>query len=236
MTDPAASAPAAGPSSITAVVFDLGGVLIDWDPRYLYRQLLPTDEEIAEFLEEVGFERWNHEVDAGQISWAGAADAIAATHPHRRDLIEAYPARFAETMSGAIEDSVELLQELHDLPDDRRVRLVALTNWSADTFAVARARFGFLDLFEGIVVSGEEGVAKPDPEIFEVLVRRHGLDPSRTLFVDDKPVNIEAAETAGLAGLLFTDAAALRDDLQSAGVLPESSASEPSRDRPGTDG
>jgi len=217
MTDPAASAPAAGTAPITAVVFDLGGVLIDWDPRYLYRQLLATDEEIAEFLEEVAFDRWNHEVDAGQITWAGAADEIAATYPHRRSLIEAYPARFAETMSGEIEETVEVLQELHDA---RAVRLIALTNWSADTFAVARARFGFLDLFEGIVVSGEERVAKPDPEIFEVLVRRHALDPARTLFVDDKPVNIEAAETAGLAGLLFTDAATLRADLQSAGVLP----------------
>lgn len=201
--------------SVTTVVFDLGGVLIDWDPRYLYRQLLPTDEAIEAFLDEVGFPGWNHAVDAGRSTWADAVDALSGSHPHHRHLIEAYPSRFAETLGGPIEGSVEVLRELHDLG----LRLLGLTNWSAETFPVALERFDFLDLFDDIVVSGAERVAKPDPEIFALLVRRHGLDPSRTLFVDDKQANVDAARRAGLVGLLFTDARALRADLESAGVL-----------------
>lgn len=199
----------------TTVVFDLGGVLIDWDPRYLYRQLLGTDAEVEAFLDEVGFADWNHSVDAGSTTWADAVDALSAAHPRHRDLIEAYPARFAETLAGPVAGSVEVLRELHG----QGVRLLALTNWSAETFPVARERFDFLGLFEDVVVSGAEQVAKPDPEIFALLVRRHGLDPARTLFVDDKQANIDAAETAGLVGLLFTDARTLRADLESAGVL-----------------
>ena len=201
--------------SVTTVVFDLGGVLIDWDPRYLYRQLLATDEAIEAFLDEVGFPGWNHAVDAGTTTWTDAVAALAAAHPHHRELIEAYPLRFAETLAGPIEDSVEVLRELHELG----LRLLALTNWSAETFPVALERFDFLALFDDIVVSGAERVAKPDPEIFALLVRRHGLDPSRTLFVDDKQANVDAAGRAGLVGVLFTDAVTLREDLESAGVL-----------------
>lgn len=202
-------------ASISTVVFDLGGVLIDWDPRHLYRRLLDTDEEIEAFLDEVGFAAWNRGVDAGRTTWADAVEALATAHPHRRDLIEAYPARFTQTMSGPIDGSVEVLRELHAAG----VRLLALTNWSAETFPVARERFDFLDLFDGIVVSGVERVAKPDPEIFALLVDRHGLDPARTLFVDDNQPNLDAAADAGLAGLLFTDPVTLRADLESAGLL-----------------
>jgi 2-haloacid dehalogenase len=199
---------------ISTVVFDLGGVLIDWDPRYLYRRLLATDEEIEAFLDEVGFASWNHEVDAGRTTWADAVEALATAHPHRRDLIEAYPARFTHTMSGPIDGSVEVLRELHA----QGVQLLALTNWSAETFPLARERFDFLGLFDGIVVSGVERVAKPDPEIFARLVGRHGLDPARTLFVDDNQPNLDAAENVGLVGLLFTDPATLRYDLRRLGL------------------
>jgi 2-haloacid dehalogenase len=213
MSQPAA--PGADRPEITAVVFDIGGVLVDWDPRYLYRQLLDTDDEIAAFLQEVEFDRWNHEVDAGRLTWAAAVDGIAQAHPHREDLIAAYPARFGETMSGPIEGTVEVLAELHA----QGVRLLALTNWAADTFLVARERFAFLGLFEDIVVSADEGHAKPEPEIFQALVRRHGLEPARTLFIDDRRSNVDAAQDAGLVGLVFTDPAALRADLDAAGVL-----------------
>lgn len=204
-----------GDGSFDAVVFDLGGVLIDWDPRYLYRQLLATDDEVEAFLDEVDFAGWNHGVDAGRTTWADAVDALAATHPHRRDLIEAYPTGFAQTMAGPIAGSVEVLRDLHE----QGVRLLALTNWSAETFPVARERFDFLALFDDIVVSGDERVAKPDPEIFDLLVRRHRLDPGRTLFVDDRRANLDAAEDAGLVGVLFTDAPTLRAELESAGLL-----------------
>lgn len=206
--------PAPG-SPFTTVVFDLGGVLIDWDPRYLYRRLLASDEAIEAFLDEVGFPGWNYAVDAGLSTWADAVDALSRSHPHHRHLIEAYPSRFAETLGGPIEGSVEVLRELHH----QGVRLLALTNWSAETFPVALERFDFLALFDDIVVSGAERVAKPDPEIFALLLRRHGLDPARTLFVDDKQANVHAAGRAGLVGVLFTDAVTLREDLESAGVL-----------------
>lgn len=213
------TAPTRGPRGrvdpISTVVFDLGGVLIDWDPRYLFRELLDSDEEVETFLLEVGFEAWNHEVDAGRTTWAEATEALAAAFPHRRALVEAYPARFAETMPVAVEGSVELLDELHR----EGVRLLALTNWSAETFPLAQERFDFLRVFEAIIVSGHERLAKPDPEIFALLLRRHSLDPSSTLFVDDRAVNVEAAERAGLVGLQFLDAPTLRADLESLGLL-----------------
>lgn len=200
---------------VTTVVFDLGGVLIDWDPRYLYRQMLATEQAVEAFLDEVGFADWNHSVDAGTTTWTDAVAALAAAHPHRRELIEAYPLRFTETLAGAIEDTVEVLRELHE----QGTALLGLTNWSAETFPVARERFDFLALFEDIVVSGSEGVAKPDPAIFEVLVARHHLHRSSTLFVDDRAVNVEAAVRAGLIGVQFLDAATLRADLESRRVL-----------------
>jgi 2-haloacid dehalogenase len=203
-------------TGVEAVVFDLGGVLIEWDPRHLYRKLLGSDEEVEAFLEEVGFAAWNHRVDAGEHSWAEAVQALAARHPHHRDLIAAYPARFAETIPEAIPGTVEILAELHA----GGTPVVALTNWSAETFAIARQRFDFLDLFDGIVVSGEERVAKPDARIFRILLDRFELRPARTLFVDDRQDNVDAARALGLRATLFTGPDGLRRDLVRRGLLP----------------
>jgi 2-haloacid dehalogenase len=200
-------------STPTSVVFDLGGVLVDWDPRHLYRRLMPEDE-IDGFLDEVGFAAWNLQQDAG-APWAPAVEAQAARFPHRRELLAAYPARFAETLNGPIHGTVAILEELHAAG----TRLFALTNWSAELFPHAEEAFAFLRLFEGIVVSGREGLAKPDPAIFALLVERHGLDPAVTVFVDDSPANVEAAEAAGLRALQFTGADALRRDLSRLGLL-----------------
>jgi 2-haloacid dehalogenase len=197
-----------------AVVFDLGGVLIEWDPRHLYRKLLP-EHEIEPFLEEVGFAEWNLAQDAGG-RWADAVERLAARYPHRRELIAAYPARYDESMPGPIHGTVALLEELHA----RGTRLLALTNWAAETFPRARARFGFLDRFEGIVVSGEERAVKPDPRLFGILLRRYQLEPQRTVFVDDSPTNVAAAAELGLIALRFEGAARLRDDLSRFGLLP----------------
>jgi 2-haloacid dehalogenase len=197
----------------STVVFDLGGVLIDWDPRHLYRRLLPEDE-IEEFLDEVGFAAWNYAQDAGG-SWDEAVERLAARHPHRRELIAAYPARFPETLAGPVPGSVEVLRDLHAAG----VRLLALTNWSAETYPHAEATFDFLTLFEAIVVSGAEGIAKPDPAVFALLVDRYRLDPAATVFVDDSPVNVAAAAAAGLRAVRFTDADTLRDDLSRLGLL-----------------
>jgi 2-haloacid dehalogenase len=203
-------------SGVTAVVFDLGGVLIEWDPRHLYRKLLGDDEEVEDFLEEVGFARWNTRVDAGVHTWAEAVATLVARHPHHRELIEAYPARFAETIPGEVPGTVDVLRDLHAAG----TRLFALTNWSAETFGPARARFAFLDLFDGIVVSGEERVAKPDPRAFRLLLERFALDPAATVFVDDRQDNVDAATTVGMLGTLFTGADDLRRQLTRLGLPP----------------
>lgn len=198
----------------TAVVFDLGGVLIDWDPRHLYRRLM-AEEEIDDFLLEIGFVEWNRAQDAGG-RWDEAVEALAARHPHRRALIEAYPDRYPETMAGPIAATVEVLHDLHAAG----TRLVAMTNWSAGTFHHAREAFDFLALFEGIVVSGEERVAKPDPRLFAVLLDRFDLRPAATVFVDDSATNVAAADRLGLVALHFLGAQRLRRDLTRLGLLP----------------
>lgn len=195
------------------VVFDLGGVLVDWDPRYLYDQLLPA-HEVDAFLDEVGFAAWNREQDAG-ASWAEAVRQLGELYPHRRELLAAYPARFPETLGGEVPGSVALLRELYAA----QVRLLALTNWSAETFPHARARFDWLDLFEDVVVSGVEGMAKPDPAIFRLLLDRHRLSAAATVFVDDSPANVHAAADLGLTALLFRSAEDLRTDLSRLGLL-----------------
>jgi 2-haloacid dehalogenase len=199
---------------VDAVVFDLGGVLVRWDPRRLYRRLLP-DAEVEAFLAEIDFAAWNSHQDAGR-TFAEGIEAHARLFPHRRELLAAYPERFAESLDGTVPGSVELLTEL----SAAGVRLLALTNWSAQTWPVAEATYPFLGLFEAVIVSGREGVAKPDPAIFELLITRHRLDPARTVFVDDAPANVAAAAASGLVARLFTGAAALRADLVRLGLLP----------------
>jgi len=198
---------------LTTVVFDLGGVLIAWDPRLLYRTLLPEDE-IEAFLAEVEFLEWNHHQDAGR-PFAEAVDEHARRFPHRRELLAAYFERFPETLAGAIDGTVEILEEL----DTSGVRLLALTNWSAETFDHARQRFDFLTRFEDILVSGEVRIAKPDPRIFALLLERYGLDPASTVYVDDAQKNVAAGEAAGLRSLRFETPEQLRADLTELGLL-----------------
>ncbi len=198
---------------IDAVVFDLGGVLIDWNPRYLYRQLLPDDAAIDAFLAEVGFAEWNVALDAGR-DWDEAVEWLASRHPERRELIEAFRDRWEETLGEADVAVVAIAREVRAAG----LRTFALTNWSERTFAIARRRFAFLAEFEGIVVSGEVGAAKPDERIYRALVERHDLEPARTLFIDDRRENVEAAARLGIRGLVFSGAAALRNDLRRFGL------------------
>ena len=214
MSTPPIEPPRGASRPVDTVVFDLGGVLIDWDPRHLYRLLMPEDEVDA-FLDEIGFAAWNHAQDAGR-SWADAVVAHAALHPHRRELIEAYPKRFVDTLGGAITGTVAILEELHAAG----IRLLALSNWSAETFQLARRTYAFLDLFDGIVVSGEEQVTKPDPRIFAILLERHQLAAANTVFIDDAPANIAAARTAGLVTIHYESPGRLREQLVRVGLLP----------------
>jgi 2-haloacid dehalogenase len=202
------------PLPITAVVFDLGGVLIDWDPRYLYRELIEDEAEMEHFLATVTTPEWNRAQDAGR-PWAEAVEELARRHPERRDLITAYWERWHETLGDAIHATVEVLDELRATG----IRLLALTNWSGETFPVARPRYPFLEWFDGIVVSGDERLIKPDPAIFHVLIERYGLDPATSLFIDDQPDNVAAARALGFEAVLFVDAASLRADLGRLGLL-----------------
>lgn len=199
---------------LTTVVFDLGGVLIDWDPRHLYRHLIADPDEVDAFLAEVGFAEWNARQDAGR-PFHEAVPELAALHPARRELIEVYPERFPDSLVGEIPGTVAVLRDVRD----RGVRLLALSNWSAETFPHALGRFPFLAWFEGIVLSGAEGVAKPDPRLFEILMERYGLDATGTVYIDDAPANVEAASRLGFLAIRFTDAAALRTSLETLGIL-----------------
>ncbi len=197
-----------------AVVFDLGGVLIDWNPRHLYRKLLPDAASVEAFLAEVCTAEWNLQQDAGRTV-AEAVAELSARHPDRAELIAAYYGRWEEMLGGPIDDAVAVLEEL----DAAGVPLYALTNWSRETFPIARRRFRFLERFRGIVVSGEERVAKPDARIYRLLLERYALDPAGCLFIDDVAHNVDGGRAAGMDGLLFTGAAALRRELAARSIL-----------------
>jgi 2-haloacid dehalogenase len=202
------------PSPVDAVVFDLGNVLIRWDPHAAIAPAVGPDEATRFLADEAfAFSEWNHAQDAGR-DWQEAEDAAVAAHPHWEPAIRGYRQNFPASLTGQIDDTVALLEELHAAG----VRLYALTNWSEELFPAALDRFGFLDLFEDIIVSGEEAVAKPDPEIFEVLEDRVGHALDDCIFIDDSPRNVEAAAAAGMDAIHFTDTGHLREDLHARGL------------------
>jgi 2-haloacid dehalogenase len=203
-------------TALDTVVFDLGGVLADWDPRYLYLRLFDGDEERVEhFLTRVATPDWNHAMDAGRPQAEAVAELVAA-HPEYEAAIRAWVERWDEMLGDEIAGTAAVVDELAAAG----VRLLALTNWSAETFPQARQRFASFARFEAIVVSGEHGVAKPDPALYQVLIDSHLVQPARTAYVDDKPVNVDAARALGMTGLVFSDPETLRSDLVRLGLLP----------------
>jgi 2-haloacid dehalogenase len=191
------------------VIFDLGGVLIDWDPRHLYRKLFHGDEPAMEdFLATICTAEWNRGQDAGRRC-ADAVRLLQDRHPDKAELIEAYYARFDEMMAGPIAGSVEILGELHR----RRTPLYGLSNFSAETYPLAARRFDFLGLMHHVVISGEVQAIKPDLPIYQILFDRCGIDPRHAVFVDDVAANIETARGLGLHGILFAGPDALRREL-----------------------
>ena len=198
----------------STVIFDLGGVLIRWDPRLLYAKLFDRATEMESFLSDVCTTDWNEKQDAGRSFADGAAELIAR-HPDKEHLIRAFGDRFDEMIPGALDDVVTILRDLKE----RGVPLFALTNWSSETFPSQRQRFPFLALFDGIVVSGDEGLIKPDERLFRRLLSRYGIDTAAAVFVDDDPGNARAATQLGIHGIHFRGAAALRDELRALGLL-----------------
>jgi len=202
-------------SSLTTAVFDLGGVLIDWNPRHLYRKLFAGDEAAMErFLAEVCTPDWNLAQDAGR-PFAEACALLVKRHPEKKELIEAFHHRWTEMLAGPIEGTVEILRELKE----RGTPLYALTNWSAETFPHALERYGFLEWFIGTIVSGRERIVKPDPRIYRLLVERFEIDPAAAVYIDDNRRNTEAASALGLHGIHFTTPAALAAELRDVGLL-----------------
>ena len=199
---------------IDTVIFDLGNVLIGWDPRRLYRQLIDDEAQMEWFLSEVCNSEWNEQQDAGR-PWAEGTALLRARFPEHAELIDAYHLRWKETLVGPIDGSVAILAELKA----RGVRLLALTNWSQETFPFARQLYPFLQWFEGIVVSGEECLVKPDSRIYQRLLERYAVDPTAALYIDDSARNVAAAEALGMHGWWFRDPAGLRERLVELGVL-----------------
>jgi 2-haloacid dehalogenase len=197
-----------------AVVFDLGGVLLDWDPRHLYRKLFDDEAEMNRFLSEVCTLEWHHAHDLGAAP-EQTIPPLVQDHPEQAELIWAWPRRSEEMVAGPIEESVEILRALKE----RGVPLYALTNMERETYPGRRDRFPFLRWFDGTVVSGFEGVAKPDPRVFELLLERFGLNAASTLFIDDSPKNVAAARSVGMQAIQFESPAVLRKRLETAGLL-----------------
>ncbi len=205
---------ARGEATLEAVVFDVGGVLLDWNPRYLYRSLLPDDDAVERFLAEVCTPAWNAAQDAGR-SWSAAVAELSSRFPEHEELIRAYDERWPEMVAGEFEDTVAVLAELRSAG----VPTYALTNFSAEKWEITVQRWEFLRVLDGAVVSGVERVSKPDPAIYHLLLDRHGLVPETTFYTDDMPANVEGARRVGIHAEVFVDGATLRSQLAGHGLV-----------------
>jgi len=201
--------------TVTAVVFDIGGVLLDWDPRHLYRKVFEDEAAMERFLGQICTPEWHEPHDRGESTAASCA-LLAEAHPEHAAEIWAWMTRGEEMVAGAFADTVAILTELADAG----VAVYALSNMEAETFPLRFERFAFFGLFDGIVISGCEGVAKPDREIFELLLERFGLDAGTTVFIDDNIENLAAASALGLATVHHESSDGLRRSLRALGVLP----------------
>lgn len=202
-------------ANIDTVVFDLGGVLIDWNPRYLYRKIFSSEEEITWFMTNICTSEWNDLQDAGR-SFSDATEDLVKKFPEHELPIRAWYGRFPETISGAIQPTVDVLNRIKQ---KKAHRLYALTNWSAESFPWARQNFEFLSWFEGIVVSGAEKTRKPYADFYHILLNRYNIDPARAVFIDDNVKNIQGANEVGLNTIHFTSASELEKELATLGIL-----------------
>lgn len=195
------------------VVFDLGNVLVRWDRRLLYEQLIDDPAELDRFLDEVLTLDVNADLDRG-VPLAEVTAALATRHPDHAELVHAFHDRWSETLGEVIHGTVDILEALAG-----RVRLFALSNWGRETFELSRPRLRFLDRFEGVVISSHEGVAKPDPEIWRILCERHDVEPTTAVFVDDSRANVQAAAGLGFTTVEFTSPGQLARELTALGLL-----------------
>ena len=197
--------------TIDTIIFDLGGVLIDWNPKYVYRNVFDGDEEKVDwFLNNICTSEWNVAHDAGRSLKEGT-DILVNQYPEYESWIRIYYNRWPDMLGGPISDSVDILQQLKQ---SNAYNLYALTNWSAETFPVALDRFDFLGYFQGIVVSGAEKTRKPFQKIYEITLTRYNITPERAVFIDDNFDNVQAAKESGINGIHYKSAAQLLNELR----------------------
>ncbi len=198
---------------ITSVVFDIGGVLLDWNPRHLYRKVFDSEEEMEWFLSNICTYEWNVKQDGGR-PFSEATAELTAQYPGYSDKIAMYYGRWDEMLGGEVKDTVKILKELKSAG----MPLYALTNWSHEAFPVAYGRYAFMKEFDGIVVSGEEKLIKPDPAIYKVLADRYCLNPEETIFIDDNKANADAAAELGFITVHYVSPEQLKAELRLAGI------------------
>jgi len=200
-------------SKIKNIVFDLGGVLIDWNPRHLYRNVFSTEEEMEWFLSEICTYEWNMQQDGGKL-FSDATAELSAKFPDYADKIALYYGRWEDMLGEPLHGSVDIFRGLKSAGTP----LYALTNWSHEAFPVTYDRYDFLKEFDGIVVSGYEKLMKPDHAIYKVLIDRYSIIPEESVYIDDNKANAEAAAELGFSAIHFTSPENLRNELLSLGL------------------
>lgn len=200
---------------INTIIFDLGAVLIDWNPDYMYRTIFDDEQEMRDFLATVTTPDWNEEQDAGRTLQEGT-EWLIQKHPHHEANIRAFYDRWIEMLGDAFDGTVEIFKELKE---SNKYKIYALTNWSAETFPLAQQKFDFLNWFDGVVVSGTEKMRKPTPDFYQILLNRYNVKPEESLFIDDNYRNILAAEKLGINSIHFTSPEQLKAELLKRGIL-----------------
>ena len=200
---------------IKAIIFDLGGVLIDWNPSYVFDNMFVDEEKKKHFFENICTSDWNEKQDAGR-SLKEATEELVERHPEWKEYIQAYYGRWTEMLGGPINGTVEIFRQLKQ---QGQYKIYALTNWSAELFPIALERYDFLHWFDGRVVSGEEKMRKPFPEFYHLTLERFGLRAEETLFIDDNLRNVQAAEAIGIHCIRFESPQQLKDALLKQGIL-----------------
>lgn len=200
---------------INTIIFDLGAVLIDWNPEHLYRKIFSDEAEMRRFLAEICTPEWNEEQDAGRTI-KEATELLVGQFPEHEENIRAFYGRWDEMLGGPIQGTVDIFRKLKD---SGRYSIYALSNWSVETFGIAQQRFEYLQWFDGLVISGEEKTRKPFPEFYQILFDRYNVRPEEALFIDDNYRNIEAARRLGLPSIHFKSPGQLAAELPNFGVV-----------------
>jgi len=202
------------PQPIKAIIFDFGNVLLEWNPRYLYRRYFQNEDAMEQFLREVNFMDWNLQQDKGRPFAEGVA-ALSKEFPHYSDLIQAYHDNWKDSIGDSLLGTIEIIKLLKKAG----YLLYGLSNWSAETFPIAREKYDFFDLLDEIIISGEVGLVKPEPEIFELTLKRIGRPANECLFIDDALANVEQAQRMGFATIHFQSPQQLENELHKLQLL-----------------